>query len=241
MTMKGLVLRLAITTTVGSLLSSNPTTAQIPPPAKRAERVEIKKAPEVELSKRHLTIIRWTTNNPGGSDVHYGVVHYGTDRKELSQTAKNPITLNQSHPETTVGTKESASSRAMRSRTTRSRSTGGAPSSYTRQFSHIPSGEGPVTGTASDRIRAISPRSCWESERSAAGSVPSSCDARRAPTIATCTAGWEVVQATASCGSVRPRPAAYFFRRSITCRFCRSDFPVKSELWLRQSSAGNFG
>src|SRR2546426_3911730 len=101
MTMKGLVLRLAITTTVGSLLSSNPTAAQIPPPAKRAERVEIKKGPEVELSKSHLTIIRWTTNNPGGSDVHYGVVHYGTDPKELSQMAKNPITLNQSHPEST--------------------------------------------------------------------------------------------------------------------------------------------
>jgi len=101
MTMKGLVLRLAITTTVGSLLSSNPTAAQIPPPAKRAERVEIKKGPEVELSKSHLTIIRWTTNNPGGADVHYGVVHYGTDPKDLSQTAKNPITLNQSHPQTT--------------------------------------------------------------------------------------------------------------------------------------------
>ena len=101
MTMKGLVLRLAITTTVGSLLSSNPTAAQIPPPAKRAERVEIKKGPEVELSNSHLTIIRWTTNDPGGSDVHYGVVHYGTDPKELSQTAKNPITLNQTHPETT--------------------------------------------------------------------------------------------------------------------------------------------
>ena len=93
MTMKGLVLRLAITTTVGSLLSSNPTAAQIPPPAKRAERVEIKKGPEVELSKPHLTIIRWTTNNPGGSDVHYGVVHYGTDPKELNQMAKNPIRL----------------------------------------------------------------------------------------------------------------------------------------------------
>ena len=101
MTMKGLVLRLALTATVGSLLCSNPTAAQIPPPANRAERVEITKGPEVELSKPHVTIIRWTTNNPGGSDVHYGVVHYGTDPKELSQTAQNPIRLNQSHPETT--------------------------------------------------------------------------------------------------------------------------------------------
>src|SRR5207245_970721 len=101
MTMKGLALRLVITGTVGSLLCSNPTAAQIPPPAKKAARVEITNGPEVELSKSFLTIIRWTTNNPGGSDVHYGVVHYGTDPKELSQTAKNPIRLNQSHPETT--------------------------------------------------------------------------------------------------------------------------------------------
>ena len=101
MTMKGLVPRLAITAAVGSLLCSDPTAAQIPPPAKRAERVEITKGPEVELSKSQLTIIRWTTNNPGGSDVHYGVVHYGTDPKELSQMAKNPITLNQGHPEST--------------------------------------------------------------------------------------------------------------------------------------------
>jgi len=101
MTMKGLVPRLAITATVGSLLFSNPAAAQIPPPAKRAGRVEMAKGPEVELSKPHLTIIRWTTNNPGGSDVHYGVVHYGTDPKELNQMAKNPIRLNQSHPQTT--------------------------------------------------------------------------------------------------------------------------------------------
>jgi len=32
--------------------------------------------------------------DPGGSDMHYGIVHYGTDRKDLSQTAKNPIRLN---------------------------------------------------------------------------------------------------------------------------------------------------
>src|SRR3989449_4857246 len=101
MTMKGLVLRLALTATVGSLLCSNPTAAQIPPPANRAERVEITKGPEVELSKSHLTIIRWTTNNPGGSDVHYGVVHYGTDPRNLGQMAKNPIRLNQGHQYTT--------------------------------------------------------------------------------------------------------------------------------------------
>ncbi len=33
--------------------------------------------------------------------MHYGIVEYGTDPKDLSQTAKNPIRLNRSHPETT--------------------------------------------------------------------------------------------------------------------------------------------
>ncbi len=98
--MNGLLLRLAIATTVASLLSSNPGTAQVLPPAERAERVQITKAPELELAMDHLTIIRWTTNNPGGSDVHYGVVHYGTDPEDLSQTAKSPIRLNQGHPYT---------------------------------------------------------------------------------------------------------------------------------------------
>ena len=30
----------------------------------------------------------------------YGVVHYGTDRKDLNQTAKNPIRLNPNHSST---------------------------------------------------------------------------------------------------------------------------------------------
>jgi phosphodiesterase/alkaline phosphatase D-like protein len=32
--------------------------------------------------------------------VHYGIVRYGTDPKDLSQTAKSPLRLNQGHPET---------------------------------------------------------------------------------------------------------------------------------------------
>jgi len=99
--MNRLLLTLAIATTVGSLLSFQPGAAQLLPPAKKAERVEITKGPELELATNHLTIIRWTVNNPGGSDVHYGIVRYGTDPKDLSQTAKNPIRLNQGHQYTT--------------------------------------------------------------------------------------------------------------------------------------------
>src|SRR6267142_138068 len=84
---------LAIAVAAGVLAQESPTTV-------KAARLRITQGPEIELAKENLTIIRWTTNNPGGSPVHYGVVHYGTDPKDLSQTAKNPITLNPAHPTT---------------------------------------------------------------------------------------------------------------------------------------------
>jgi len=101
--MRRLLLNLAITitTTVVSLLASTPTVAQVVHPTKKAARVEITKGPEIELATDFLTIIRWSTNNPGGSTDHYGIVHYGTDPKKLDQTAKSPIRLNQRHPYTT--------------------------------------------------------------------------------------------------------------------------------------------
>src|ERR1700682_2134482 len=98
--MNNLLLKLAITATAGSLLFSNPMVAQLSPTTPKAARVRITQGPAVELSKTFLTIIRWTTNNPGGSPEHYGIVHYGTDSKNLSQTAKSPIRLNPSHPST---------------------------------------------------------------------------------------------------------------------------------------------
>jgi PhoPQ-activated pathogenicity-related protein len=93
-------MNLAITAAVGSLFSASPIVAQNPPPAPKAAHVEITKAPELEIALDTLAIIRWTTNNPGGDDDHYAVVHYGTDPKELNQTAKNSIRLNRTHPET---------------------------------------------------------------------------------------------------------------------------------------------
>jgi hypothetical protein len=51
-------------------------------------------------TKPFLTIIRWTTNNPGGSPEHFAVIHYGTDPKHLDQTATSPLRLNPEHPET---------------------------------------------------------------------------------------------------------------------------------------------
>src|ERR1700724_3593109 len=95
--MNTLVVKLAITTAVIGLLTSNPMTAQVSPTTLKAARVQITNGPEIEMSKEFLTIIRWATNNPGGSPEHYGVVHYGTDPKNLSETAKSPIRLNLDH------------------------------------------------------------------------------------------------------------------------------------------------
>src|SRR5260370_38737320 len=98
--MKRVLLGLAITVVTGSLIFSSPTTAQLVTPAKKAARMQITQGPALELARNNWAIISWTSNNPGGSDDHWGVVHYGTDPQNLSQTAKSHIRLNQSHPDT---------------------------------------------------------------------------------------------------------------------------------------------
>ena len=98
--MNKLLLTLAVAAVAGSPLYSSLVCAQNPPPAPKAQHVEIIKGPALETSHDDIAIIRWTTNNPGGDDDHYSVIHYGTDPNDLSQTAKNHIRLNQSHPET---------------------------------------------------------------------------------------------------------------------------------------------
>jgi hypothetical protein len=92
---------LTLAITVGTLLLSNPAAAQLVPPTKKAAHVEIIKGPELESAADFLTIIRWVVNNPGGSNDHVGVVYYGTNPKDLNQTAKSPIRLNQFHPTST--------------------------------------------------------------------------------------------------------------------------------------------
>jgi hypothetical protein len=98
--MNTLLLKLVITTVVTGLLASYPGTAQVSPTTPKAGRVQITKGPEVEMAKEFLTIIRWTSNNPGGSPEHYGVVNYGTDPNNLSGTAKSSVRLNPDHAST---------------------------------------------------------------------------------------------------------------------------------------------
>jgi len=94
MNMNKVLLTLSIMVLSGSLL------AQESPITPRAERVQISEGPEIPLVGGYLTVIRWTVNNPGGLPVHYGVVHYGTDPKNLNQTVKNPIRSNPYHSST---------------------------------------------------------------------------------------------------------------------------------------------
>ena len=98
--MNKLLLKPAVTAAVTCLLTSDPIAAQVSPTPPRAARVQITQGPAIEMTKEFLTIIRWTTNNPGASPEHYGVVHYGTDPKNLSKTAKSPIRLNPDHAST---------------------------------------------------------------------------------------------------------------------------------------------
>jgi phosphodiesterase/alkaline phosphatase D-like protein len=109
--MNGLFLKLAITAAAFNLLSAAPAAAQhpppkagppieLPPPAKKPARVEIKLGPALEMARDDLAIIRWTTNNPGGTDVHFAVAYYGTDPEDLSQMAKSQIRINRGHSET---------------------------------------------------------------------------------------------------------------------------------------------
>jgi phosphodiesterase/alkaline phosphatase D-like protein len=89
--MNRVILLLAISVLSGGLL------AQESPTTKKAQHVRIIQGPKIELARQNLTIIRWTTSNPGGDPVHYGIVHYGTNPHNLIDTAKSPIRLNPDH------------------------------------------------------------------------------------------------------------------------------------------------
>jgi hypothetical protein len=100
-------LHVRLAAAAGSLLLSNLIAAQvspyapktIPPPSPTATHVRITQGPQLELASADdkSAIIRWTSDNPGGSDEHFGVVHYGTNPKELNQTAQSHIRLNRNH------------------------------------------------------------------------------------------------------------------------------------------------
>jgi Purple acid Phosphatase, N-terminal domain len=57
--------------------------------------------PEPENATDTSVIIRWTGPNPGGTALHYGVVHYGTNAMNLTEVAKSPNRRNPSNPDMT--------------------------------------------------------------------------------------------------------------------------------------------
>jgi len=94
------LLRVAVTAFACGLFFARPAAAQLTAPTKRAAHVQITQGPSLELARNDSAIIRWTSNNPGGTDEHLGIVHYGTDPQKLNLMAKSPIRLNQSHGDT---------------------------------------------------------------------------------------------------------------------------------------------
>lgn len=63
------------------------------------DAAQLTAGPELEIASDTLAIIRWTTTNPGGTDLHFGIVHYGTDPTNLTKVARSPNRRNRSHPE----------------------------------------------------------------------------------------------------------------------------------------------
>ena len=97
--MNGLLRKLPMIVMLGCLLYSTQALTQVSPTTEKAAKVLITQGPEIERND-FVVIIRWTSNNPGGSPEHFGVVHYGVSPQDLSQTAKSPIRLNPGHPST---------------------------------------------------------------------------------------------------------------------------------------------
>jgi hypothetical protein len=105
--MTGLRTNAAVAASLANLLFWSSGAAQVNAPVARerpadinAPRVQITRAPQLESADENSAIIRWTSHNPGGSDEHYAIVHYGTNPNELNLMAKSHIRLNQMHPET---------------------------------------------------------------------------------------------------------------------------------------------
>lgn len=95
--MKKALLVSAIAVALAAFFCPNSTRGQLLPPAKKAAHVQITEGPELESTHDTQAIIRWTSNNPGGSDEHFAILHYGTDPNNLNLLAKSHIRLNQQH------------------------------------------------------------------------------------------------------------------------------------------------
>jgi hypothetical protein len=60
---------------------------------------QVNSTPMIESTTDTLAFIRWTTQNPGGTNLHYAVVHYGKDPNHLELTAESPTRINPAQSE----------------------------------------------------------------------------------------------------------------------------------------------
>jgi len=96
--MKSFILTLAFVITAGLIprgFADDAGVAAVP----THKAAQLTADPELESATDTSAIIRWTTTNPGGTALHYGVVHYGTDPKSLTGVAQSPNRRNPSHPD----------------------------------------------------------------------------------------------------------------------------------------------
>jgi len=94
--MKRFILTFAFVVTFAGLRSADDLVIAAVPTHKAAQ---LTAGPELEVATDTFAIVHWTITNPGGTDLHYGVVHYGIDAKNLTQVAKSPNRRNPSHPD----------------------------------------------------------------------------------------------------------------------------------------------
>ena len=94
--MKRVLLTVAIAVVVNSLIASHPGAAQQRAAGHGSDRGQIVTGPVLESATHNTAIIRWTANTGRGTAKHYGIVRYGTDPRNLDQTARSPNRWNQS-------------------------------------------------------------------------------------------------------------------------------------------------
>ena len=58
---------------------------------------QINVSPIVESVADTFAFISWTTRNPGGTILHYAIVHYGKDPNHLDLKAVSPTRINPAH------------------------------------------------------------------------------------------------------------------------------------------------
>jgi phosphodiesterase/alkaline phosphatase D-like protein len=97
--MKRFILTLAVIVAIAALIQWRLADDRVIAAVPTHKGAQLTVGPELESATDSLAIIRWTITNPGGTDLHYGIVHYGTDSKNLDQVAKSPNRRNPSHPD----------------------------------------------------------------------------------------------------------------------------------------------